>query len=107
MKNRLKVLRAERDWSQQDLADALAVSRRCEESIHETLVGVRPFVGQKRVELVRGGRQSGQVQRHSSNQLFSARLGPHAVERVLLELSQHELVDRGRGAAHLPRGQDR
>jgi putative transcriptional regulator len=27
MKNRLKVLRAERDWSQQDLADALFVSR--------------------------------------------------------------------------------
>jgi putative transcriptional regulator len=27
MKNRLKILRAERDWSQQDLADALAVSR--------------------------------------------------------------------------------
>lgn len=27
MKNRLKVLRAERDWSQQDLAEALAVSR--------------------------------------------------------------------------------
>ena len=27
MKNRLKVLRAERDWSQRDLADALAVSR--------------------------------------------------------------------------------
>ncbi len=27
MKNRLKVLRAERDWSQQDLADALSVSR--------------------------------------------------------------------------------
>ena len=27
MKNRLKVLRAERDWSQQDLADALVVSR--------------------------------------------------------------------------------
>lgn len=27
MKNRLKVLRAERDWSQQDLADALAISR--------------------------------------------------------------------------------
>jgi putative transcriptional regulator len=27
MKNRLKVLRAERDWSQQDLATALAVSR--------------------------------------------------------------------------------
>lgn len=27
MKNRLKVLRAERDWSQQDLADRLAVSR--------------------------------------------------------------------------------
>jgi len=27
MKNRLKVLRAERDWSQQDLADAIAVSR--------------------------------------------------------------------------------
>jgi putative transcriptional regulator len=25
--NRLKVLRAERDWSQQDLADRLAVSR--------------------------------------------------------------------------------
>lgn len=27
MKNRLKILRAERDWSQQDLADVLAVSR--------------------------------------------------------------------------------
>jgi len=27
MRNRLKVLRAERDWSQADLADALGVSR--------------------------------------------------------------------------------
>lgn len=27
MRNRLKVLRAERDWSQQDLADRLGVSR--------------------------------------------------------------------------------
>ncbi len=27
MKNRLKVLRAERDWSQQDLAERLSVSR--------------------------------------------------------------------------------
>lgn len=27
MKNRLRVLRAERAWSQQDLADALGVSR--------------------------------------------------------------------------------
>jgi putative transcriptional regulator len=27
MKNQLKVLRAQRDWSQQDLADALGVSR--------------------------------------------------------------------------------
>ena len=27
VKTRLKVLRAERDWSQQDLADALGVSR--------------------------------------------------------------------------------
>ena len=27
VKNRLKVLRAERDWSQQDLADRLQVSR--------------------------------------------------------------------------------
>jgi putative transcriptional regulator len=27
MKNRLKVLRAERDWNQQDLADAVGVSR--------------------------------------------------------------------------------
>lgn len=27
MKNRLKVLRAERNWSQQDLADKLEVSR--------------------------------------------------------------------------------
>ena len=27
MKNRLKVLRAERDWSQQDLAQRLGVSR--------------------------------------------------------------------------------
>jgi putative transcriptional regulator len=27
LKNRLKVLRAERDWNQQDLANALGVSR--------------------------------------------------------------------------------
>ena len=27
MKNRLKVLRAEREWSQQDLAERLSVSR--------------------------------------------------------------------------------
>lgn len=27
MKNRLKILRAERNWSQQDLADRLGVSR--------------------------------------------------------------------------------
>ncbi len=27
MKNRLKILRAERDWNQQHLADALGVSR--------------------------------------------------------------------------------
>lgn len=27
MKNRLKILRAERDWSQQELAERLAVSR--------------------------------------------------------------------------------
>jgi putative transcriptional regulator len=27
VKNRLKVLRAERDWNQQDLAEALGVSR--------------------------------------------------------------------------------
>ena len=27
MKTRLKILRAERNWSQQDLADALSVSR--------------------------------------------------------------------------------
>jgi putative transcriptional regulator len=27
LKNRLKILRAERDWSQQDLADHLAISR--------------------------------------------------------------------------------
>lgn len=33
MKNRLKVLRAERDWSQADLADRLAVSRQTVNSI--------------------------------------------------------------------------
>ena len=33
MKNRLKVLRAERDWSQQDLADQLGVSRQTVNSI--------------------------------------------------------------------------
>lgn len=27
MKNRLKIMRAERDWNQQDLANALGVSR--------------------------------------------------------------------------------
>lgn len=33
MKNRLKVLRAERDWSQAELADRLAVSRQTINSI--------------------------------------------------------------------------
>ncbi len=33
MKNRLKVLRAERDWSQQDLAQALDVSRQSDNAI--------------------------------------------------------------------------
>ena len=33
MKNRLKVLRAERDWSQADLADAVSVSRQTINSI--------------------------------------------------------------------------
>ena len=33
MKNRLKVLRAERDWSQADLADKLSVSRQTINSI--------------------------------------------------------------------------
>ena len=33
MKNRLKVLRAERDWSQSDLADRLSVSRQTINSI--------------------------------------------------------------------------
>jgi putative transcriptional regulator len=36
MKNRLKVLRAERDWSQTDLADALGVSR---QTIHALEAG--------------------------------------------------------------------
>jgi putative transcriptional regulator len=33
MKNRLRVLRAERDWSQAELADRLAVSRQTVNSI--------------------------------------------------------------------------
>jgi len=33
--NRLKVLRAERDWSQQDLADRLAVSRQSVNAIEK------------------------------------------------------------------------
>ena len=33
MKNRLRVLRAERDWSQQDLAERLRVSRQTVNSI--------------------------------------------------------------------------
>jgi len=33
VKNRLKVLRAERDWSQADLADRLAVSRQTVNSL--------------------------------------------------------------------------
>ena len=36
MRNRLKVLRAERDWSQQDLAQRLAVSR---QSVHAIETG--------------------------------------------------------------------
>lgn len=35
MKNRLKVLRAEHDWSQQDLADQLSVSRQSVNAIEK------------------------------------------------------------------------
>ncbi len=35
MKNRLKVLRAERDWSQQDLAEHLGVSRQSVNAIEK------------------------------------------------------------------------
>jgi putative transcriptional regulator len=35
MKNRLKVLRAERDWSQQDLAGRLGVSRQSVNAIEK------------------------------------------------------------------------
>lgn len=35
MKNRLKVLRAERDWTQADLADALEVSRQTVNAIEK------------------------------------------------------------------------
>ena len=35
MKNRLKVLRAERDWTQADLASALAVSRQTANAIEK------------------------------------------------------------------------
>lgn len=35
MKNRFKVLRAERDWSQQDLADRLGVSRQSVNAIEK------------------------------------------------------------------------
>ncbi|MDB4664798.1 helix-turn-helix transcriptional regulator [Verrucomicrobia bacterium] len=35
MKNRLKVLRAERDWTQADLADALGVSRQTVNAIEK------------------------------------------------------------------------
>ena len=35
MKNRLKVLRAERDWSQQDLGDQLGVSRQSVNAIEK------------------------------------------------------------------------
>lgn len=35
MKNRLKVLRAERDWTQADLADKLAVSRQTVNAIEK------------------------------------------------------------------------
>jgi putative transcriptional regulator len=35
MKNRLKVLRAERDWTQADLANALAVSRQTANAIEK------------------------------------------------------------------------
>ena len=35
MKNRLRVLRAEREWSQQDLADRLGVSRQSVNAIEK------------------------------------------------------------------------
>ena len=42
MKNRLKILRAERDWSQQDLAERLEVSRQSVNAIDSAVAPTTP-----------------------------------------------------------------
>ena len=45
MKNRLKILRAERDWTQTDLADALEVSRQTIHAIEKGKYDPQPAIG--------------------------------------------------------------
>ena len=47
----------------------LAEPRRSEQAVDQPLVGIRPIVGQKRVDLRKSGRQTGEVERHPADQV--------------------------------------
>ena len=70
---------------------ALAVARRGEKAIDHLFIGVRRAVGQERIEFRERGRQTGQIQRHSPQQLpargFRRRTEPFTFQTV-----QHETV---------------
>ena len=77
-------------------APALAVARRRQEPLDHPFVGVGPLVGEERVDLGRGRRQAGQVERDPSQQLPPAGGGDRG-QPLRLEPGQDEPVDR---AAH-------
>ena len=77
-------------------APAFAVARRREKPLDHPLVGVGPLVGEERVDLGRGRRQAGQVERDPPQQLPPAGGGDRG-EPLGLEAGQDEPVDR---AAH-------
>ena len=74
-------------------APTLAVARRRQQPLDHPFVGVRPLVGEVRVDLGRGRRQAGQVERDPSQQLPLAGGGDRG-QPLRLEPGEDEPVDR-------------
>ena len=74
-------------------APALAIARRRQQPLDHPFVGVGPLVGEERVDLGRGRRQAGQVERDPPQQLPPAGGGDRG-QPLRLESGQDEPVDR-------------
>jgi len=71
---------------------ALAVMGRSEEAFDELFVGVRPFVSDKIVHLLDGGREAGEVEAESANQSDAVGFGGW-FEAFFFEASEDEVID--------------